>query len=89
MTGRLLESADVPVTKGSAGLVVLPPQSFEEQNCIPVSYTHLDVYKRQAFDPVFSTPRKEVVGRPDPFLHGVLEFVRGGKSGDVYKRQGA
>lgn len=34
MTGRLLESADVPVTKGSAGLVVLPPQSFEEQNCI-------------------------------------------------------
>ncbi len=34
MTGRLLASADVPVTKGSAGLVVLPPQSFEEQNCI-------------------------------------------------------
>ena len=34
MTGRLLDSADVPVTKGSAGLVVLPPQSFEEQNCI-------------------------------------------------------
>ncbi len=34
MTGRLLESADVSVTKGSAGLVVLPPQSFEEQNCI-------------------------------------------------------
>ncbi len=25
-----------------------------------------------AFDPVFSTPRKEVAGRPDPFLHGVL-----------------
>ena len=29
-----------------------------------------------AFDPVFSAPRKEVAGRPDPFLRGVLEFVR-------------
>ena len=33
-----------------------------------------------AFDPVFSTPRKEVAGRPDPFLHGVLEFVRAYKT---------
>ena len=39
-----------------------------------------------AFDPVFSTPRKEVVGRPDPFLHGVLEFVPGGKSGQKRPR---
>ena len=39
-----------------------------------------------AFDPVFSTPRKEVAGRPDPFLHGVLEFVRGGKSGQKRPR---
>ena len=39
-----------------------------------------------AFDPVFSAPRKEVAGRPDPFLHGVLEFVRGGKSGQKRPR---
>lgn len=34
MTGRILESPDVPVTKATSGLTVLPPQEFEEQNCI-------------------------------------------------------
>ena len=44
----------------------------------PVSYTHLDVYKRQAWGskgdslgaslPPFSAPRKEVASRPDPFF---------------------
>ena len=34
MTGRLLERLDVPITKATSGLTVLPPQAWEEQNCI-------------------------------------------------------
>lgn len=35
MTGRILDAGlDVPIVKSSSGLVVLPPQEFEEQNCI-------------------------------------------------------
>ena len=57
---------------------------------IPVSYTHLDVYKRQEYDSVLDfmaaeTEPQKYTGKTVKFLAQVCQTNRAGK--DVYKRQ--
>ena len=59
------------------GLVIF--QLFPEQ--LPVSYTHLDVYKRQAQKDVF------VGGDCCTGPKFAIDAIAAGKQGDVYKRQ--
>ena len=48
----------------------------------PVSYTHLDVYKRQAYDPAVAAAR-DIAGNPSSVLGSLADYYSGCTTAEV------
>ena len=81
-------------SQGVGGSTINFLEYFRNMDFVAVSYTHLDVYKRQAYcleSMKASPPTSDYVANEfesNPELQKVLYYGYGGPGEDVYKRQG-
>ena len=65
----------------------MPPFYIWSHSCISVSYTHLDVYKRQGYEPKNGEPRVVPIAQSTTYTYDSAETMGKLFDLDVYKRQ--
>ena len=55
------QETELQIFKAAQELLEQEPERLEDRVMLPVSYTHLDVYKRQAVKSIVSTPLADAI----------------------------